>query len=232
MILRKLYKPNVSCAEPEGLRGKQWSEIKPEEFFCKPVILHPSQDGPLEFTDGAPWTIGCKAYGDPTPKTQWLLNSYAVSNNSLGDYTLSESTVVNHTRWVNISWAKSRWTDPSEFKCTATNVGGSDERTVTVVVKNTLSIDNEPSVPINVNSDSDHVLIISILAASVVSVVVLLIVFYTLYYRRQLQKPLNDSELAKLNRLLLKAVKKNSSTIGGQYNIHNWVKMLKATDLT
>lgn len=222
MILKNLYKQNVSCAEPEELRGKLWSEIKPEDFFCKPVIQYPSQDARLEFTDQAPLTIGCKVYGDPTPKTQWLLNSYAVTNDLLGNYTLSESTVVNHTRWVNITTSEYRRTKPFEFKCIAINFGGSDERKITVVTINTSRSDDKPSIPTHVNVYPAYVnlTIISII------VVVLLIVFCKLCCKRKSQKPLSDTELAKLNRLLLKAVIMNSSTTGGQYNTHNWVNIL------
>lgn len=217
VIHKKLYQPNVSCAEPERLRGKQWSEIKSEEFICKPIIRYPPQDDRLEFTDRAPWTIGCKVYGDPIPKAQWSLNNFSVSNDSLGDYILNESTVVNNTRWVNITWSKSQRKEPSEFKCIAINVGGSEERKITVFEN--LSRIDDPHIPINV--DSDHLLIISIVVVSSVVVVVMLIVFYMFYCRQRLQQPLSDTELANLNRYLLKIAKKNRVMTSGWYNIHS-----------
>lgn len=126
----------TTCAEPERLKGRLWSDLQSRDFACIPEILEPTLDKKLDVDAHTNYTISCKVRGDPLPDVDWVTNGriidqdprqnqqkYIVSNNQKGDLIWSNLTIINVS-----------YRDKGDYKCVAKNPGGVEERNISLII--------------------------------------------------------------------------------------------------
>lgn len=107
---------------------------------CKPTILYPEDQSYLYLLPGVDvLTLCCKAYGNPEPFVQWVLNTLPISNYSHRGHAfiVHEKTMDTTTKIVSLNLTGSRAQLPnySEFICVALNEVGLDEHAIIVNIQ-------------------------------------------------------------------------------------------------
>lgn len=81
LLQSKLYSHSLKCKTPLVSQGKQWEDVDPAEFACKPNVTSP--ENVIQGVPGGNATLKCNVYGDPEPNVSWVFNSYTLDNESL-----------------------------------------------------------------------------------------------------------------------------------------------------
>ncbi|KAG8230096.1 hypothetical protein J437_LFUL007640 [Ladona fulva] len=127
---RHLYAHPTNCHEPERLHGKNWGEVGPNEFACKPEITAISTH--VFGAPGSNVTLSCYVVGDPPPESLWVLNSRIIHNTTA---PYDGSYIGGHVpRWSNLTLSNLRSMDRGQYSCVAKNPAGVAERNVTLVI--------------------------------------------------------------------------------------------------
>ncbi|XP_017782026.1 PREDICTED: amphoterin-induced protein 2 [Nicrophorus vespilloides] len=159
---------STECDLPERLKGRTWSDSS-VIFACNPKIVVPSPGAVLE-ADTTNYTIPCKVEGEPRPSVVWYWNGRSVDTQRNGmKYFITSTKETPY--WDNLTIINIHIRDRGEYKCIATNAGGSDERNVTVYLKGTDNFGGGAS-----SSTSMSNIVIMITALSVGSVILLIII--------------------------------------------------------
>ncbi|VVD05984.1 unnamed protein product [Leptidea sinapis] len=134
VISHNLYTPPTSCAEPASVRSKLWNELDSTNFACRPTILEPLPDSTFMSYDENV-TMVCKVVGNPTPEVTWKFNGKTIELRSFGEirYVVTENT-LDLIRWVNLTILNARYSDKGNYTCVAENPGGTDEKTLSLIL--------------------------------------------------------------------------------------------------
>ncbi len=79
VVYAKVVPKPIYCSEPEHLRNRTWTELRAENFACKPEIVWSNADE----SDKDKWMLSCKVVGDPKPETYWNFNGRILTNSTL-----------------------------------------------------------------------------------------------------------------------------------------------------
>lgn len=158
----------IECQQPERLRGRKWAD-ESVIFACEPKIIEPSPSAVLEI-DSVNYTIPCKVEGDPRPSVVWMSNGRSVdTHRNSQKYHVSSSK--DWPYWDNLTIINVSYRDRGDYKCIATNPGGSDERNVTVYLRGT---DYLGGGTLSSTSMSNTMLLIILLAAGAIILLVVI----------------------------------------------------------
>lgn len=133
IIINNLITHVTKCEEPPKLKGRLWTAK--ETFPCSPVIIDPLPSTQITATTNN-ITLTCKVFGEPEPDVDWTNNGHIVEKvprkNKQKFYT-SKSRTGEYT-WNNLTIANLSYKDRGEYRCTAKNPGGEDERNITLFI--------------------------------------------------------------------------------------------------
>lgn len=112
----------------------------------KPTILYPMDQSNSYLVPGVDnLNLSCKAYGNPVPSMQWVLNTLPISNYSHPNHRFVIHKSVNpegNIVTLNLTGSRSLLEENSEFICVAFNSVGLDEHTVYITSEVTSMVRN------------------------------------------------------------------------------------------
>jgi hypothetical protein len=184
---RKLNAQPTKCVEPDRLKDKFWSEIRPEEFACRPHLVLPSSS--VAASTGGNVTVACRASGDPPPNINWVLNSLVLGNGSRASYSgfhqhyfvqkgESRSHLGDYWNWANLTIINVKNQDSGKYACVATNPGGVAEEILSLGVR------EGGGGIINVKTSELYVWLVSLLVAALVLLIFVLVLCWCLCRRK------------------------------------------------
>lgn len=135
IIDKNLY-TQPDCNEPKNLKGKLWSDLKSDDFACKPRILL-QRTGTIEASSDNV-TLTCRIKGWPTPKVTWIYNKRPV--NEYDKRVIIRDSVERNTRETSEVFTSDltifnvKNADKGAYTCLAKNNGGTDEAILMLTV--------------------------------------------------------------------------------------------------
>lgn len=181
----------TTCAEPERLKGRLWSDLQSRDFACTPEILDPAADKKLEVDASSNFTMSCKVKGDPIPDVDWVTNGRIIDRdprqNQQKYVTLKNQ--MSNIIWSNLTIINVSYRDRGEYKCVAKNPGGVDERNVTLVV----SGEYRSGIAFGTNSSGNSLALYIGLTVGAVALIILIIVLICCCCKRTSRQTRNKS---------------------------------------
>lgn len=192
-IAHGLYTPPTSCNLPMKLRGKLWTEVAPEHFACRPVILLPHDGYTIDATTEN-ITITCKMKASPKPHIEWRYNNEALNEEdtritvkySEEENRLTQTTDLYSSDLIIVGVTPN---DRGIYTCVATNTGGESKVEVHVIVPPVLeSLDGlgiiSSTAGIPTTNQTNLLFIICLIAIILLILLILLTLILCCYCRR------------------------------------------------
>lgn len=192
-IERNLFTLPAECAEPMRLKGRSWSELSSEDFACKPIIEDPSTYGTNIEAETENVTLSCKVSGNPRPDVSWVYRNAIIDTNpkrpSGRKYMVNSSALGKDTYWSNLTIIKISFQDGGEYKCTAKNPGGIEERNITLKVSNSYM----PLFPTGSSTDTFNLVLFIVLALVILALLVIVLLWCCVCRRRNVRHAKGNS---------------------------------------
>lgn len=191
-ITRGLYTPPTDCYLPMNLRGKLWTEVPPENFACRPVILFPHDGLTIDATNEN-ITITCRLKGSPKPRIDWLYNNRPLNEEDTR-ITVRNSEEMNRRDSVEFYVSELvivgvRTEDRGTYTCVATNTGGETKADTHVAVPPVLEsldglgvIGSTAGVP--TTNPTNLLFIICLIAIILLTLLIIVVLILCCYCRR------------------------------------------------
>lgn len=196
VVTRGLYRSPTTCTQPAHLAGREWSDIKLDDFACRPQII---ENRIIYPGDGENATFTCKVTGLPLPQVDWLFHKrpfpkndkrFSVtkavrtsSKDATSEVLVSELTIVG----VKAS-------DRGPYACKATNPGGIEESEQFFDLKKEL-----PKPSTNKTNDILWIVLFIVLAILVILILTILILCCVCRKARRFKKNSSISENGLMN---------------------------------
>lgn len=194
-ISRGLYTPPTDCYLPMNLRGKLWTEVPPENFACRPVILFPHDGLTIDATNEN-ITITCRLKGSPKPHIEWQYNNRHLNPDDQRitirntEETNRRDEIEFYVSELNIAGVKTE--DRGTYTCVATNTGGESRADTHVAVPPVLEsldglgiIGSTAGVP---TTNPTNFLFIVCLIAIILLILLIIVVLILCCYCRRVKK--------------------------------------------
>lgn len=136
VISKNLYTSDILCDEPPKVHGKRWKELDSNDFACRPSIVYPSTATTLRSSDSNV-TLACRVDGNPSPEVNWVWKAQIIdSSYRIQGKTkyFTTQTNVDNSQWLNLTIFNATSEDNGDYLCVAKNVGGVEERSLTLTV--------------------------------------------------------------------------------------------------
>lgn len=186
-IDRNLYTAPTSCHAPKELQGRQWNDVKSENFACRPRIIYPK---PNTFVTAAKdnVTLLCRVRGSAM-EIVWLFNKRPLNPNNdrirIRGYSEKRPDSANNPyAWSSelhvseLTITKLRSTDKGVYVCKANNLGGHDEGDIT------FDISNEVFDQAMITSSNSVLLMVAVAIIALLVVLIIVMIFICCYCRR------------------------------------------------
>ncbi|XP_049825528.1 reticulon-4 receptor-like 2 isoform X2 [Aethina tumida] len=125
----RLHSIPLTCSEPPQAEGREWKDVKSEEFACPPQVFI-SPPNQVQAEAGGNVTLGCRVTGDPEPQVSWQYEGYAINHTWL----VIEAEEGLLDKWANISVYNVSDVDVGVYTCVAKNVLQTVSNNVTLVL--------------------------------------------------------------------------------------------------
>lgn len=97
----------TTCAEPERLRKRKWTDLESTDFACRPRIIIPPNSLSEVEADNSNITLFCKVSGDPKPDVNWVFRHAIIDTTprrpGAQRYSLTQSDAGETTYWFNLT---------------------------------------------------------------------------------------------------------------------------------
>ncbi|CAG9766684.1 unnamed protein product [Ceutorhynchus assimilis] len=171
VLRNNLITQYTKCEEPAQLKNLKnvWTD-RSVIFACAPTIINPST--PIILTDDKNVTLTCKVFAEPDPEVIWLNKGFNLEKRMKNTkYFVVKGKIGNYT-WNNVTITSLRYSDQGEYKCIATNVGGQDEKNISLIIEG-----NRYTGDLNTKIGGSLILIIGL---SITLIIILLIILILL----------------------------------------------------
>lgn len=110
----------TSCAEPERLRGRRWTDLESSDFACRPRIINPPNSNTEVEASSENVTLFCKVSGDPRPDVNWVYRHAIIDTTPRRPgayrYSLTQSDLGDSTYWYNLTIFGVLYSDGGTYK--------------------------------------------------------------------------------------------------------------------
>uniref|UniRef100_A0A4W3HBF8 Leucine-rich repeat, immunoglobulin-like and transmembrane domains 1b n=1 Tax=Callorhinchus milii TaxID=7868 RepID=A0A4W3HBF8_CALMI len=134
----KIYNPSVAfidsrlvCSGPENLSGSLFSDTKLRK--CQSPVVHTFK-AKMITTVGSTVSLRCETKGNPIPELSWSRQNGGQLNG-----TVIQDDSDQELRWSTLSLASSSYEDSGKYVCSARNLVGSSNASVSLLVIDSVS---------------------------------------------------------------------------------------------